>query len=90
MLAARMHAYKQPLVLEEVRKPEITGDQVLVRVAAAGMCRTDFQLVDGYFREAFDPQFPLTLGHEFRRFCWCKYVMYLPPSSRRTSFALMP
>ena len=64
MLAARMHGYKQPLVLEEVQRPEITDDQVLVRVEAAGMCRTDFQLVEGYFKEHFNPAFPLTLGHE--------------------------
>jgi alcohol dehydrogenase, propanol-preferring len=64
MLAARMYGYKQPLVLEEVDKPEITGDQVLVRVEAAGMCRTDFQLIDGYFREALDLAFPAIPGHE--------------------------
>jgi alcohol dehydrogenase, propanol-preferring len=64
MLAARMYGYKQPLVFEEVKTPEIKGDQVLVRVEAAGMCRTDFQLVDGYFREALDLAFPATPGHE--------------------------
>lgn len=64
MLAARMYGYKQPLVLEEVEKPEITNDQVLVRVEAAGMCRTDFQLVDGYFKESLDLPFPAIPGHE--------------------------
>lgn len=64
MLAARMYGYKQPLILEEVKKPEITPDQVLVRVEAAGMCRTDFQLVDGYFKEALDLAFPAIPGHE--------------------------
>lgn len=64
MLAARMHGYKQPLVLEDVPKPEITSNQVLVRVEAAGMCRTDFQLVDGYFREGFDLPLPAIPGHE--------------------------
>jgi propanol-preferring alcohol dehydrogenase len=59
-----MYGYKQPLVLEEVAKPAITGDQVLVRVEAAGMCRTDFQLVDGYFKEALDLAFPAIPGHE--------------------------
>jgi propanol-preferring alcohol dehydrogenase len=64
MLAARMHAYQQPLVLEEVKRPEITPDQVLVRVEAAGMCRTDFQMVEGYFRESLSLPFPATPGHE--------------------------
>jgi hypothetical protein len=31
MLAARMHGYKQPLLLEEVKIPEISPDQVLAR-----------------------------------------------------------
>ena len=64
MLAARMYGYKQPLILEEVDKPEITGDEVLVRVEAAGMCRTDFQLIDGYFKDALNLAFPAIPGHE--------------------------
>ena len=64
MLAARMYGYRQPLVLEEVDKPEITGDEVLVRVEAAGMCRTDFQLIDGYFKDALNLAFPAIPGHE--------------------------
>jgi alcohol dehydrogenase, propanol-preferring len=64
MFAARMHAYKKPLVLEDVPRPPITPDQVLVRVEAAGMCRTDFQMVDGYFSESLSLPFPATPGHE--------------------------
>ncbi|HVK14283.1 MAG TPA: NAD(P)-dependent alcohol dehydrogenase [Gemmataceae bacterium] len=64
MRAARMHAYHQPLVLEDVPVPEPRPDQVLVRVTAAGMCRTDVQLLDGYFRRYADLPLPLTPGHE--------------------------
>src|ERR1700761_6581074 len=64
MLAARMHGYKQPLVLEEIDVPEIAPDQVLVRVGGAGMCRSDVQLIDGYFAEALKTVFPITPGHE--------------------------
>lgn len=64
MLAARMHAYKQPLVLEEVKIPEIAADEILVKVAGAGMCRTDVQLLDGYFRRYEESKFPITPGHE--------------------------
>jgi len=64
MLAARMHGYKEPLVLEEIKVPEIAPDQVLVRVGGAGMCRSDVQLIDGYFAEALKPTFPITPGHE--------------------------
>ena len=63
MLAARMHGYHQPLVLEEVKQPEILPDQVLVRVGGVGMCRSDVQLIDGYF-EALNLKFPITPGHE--------------------------
>lgn len=63
MRAARMHGYKQPLVIEDVPVPSIESDEVLVRVQAAGMCRTDVQMVDGYFT-AFQLPFPATPGHE--------------------------
>ena len=64
MRAARMYGYKQPLVLEEVDVPDISPTQVLVRVGGAGMCRSDVQLIDGYFQDAIKPTFPITPGHE--------------------------
>ena len=64
MLAARMYGYNKPLVLEEVKIPQISSAQVLVRVGGAGMCRSDVQLIDGYFEEAIKPTFPITPGHE--------------------------
>ena len=69
MRAARMHAYNQPLVLEDVPIPEIEPNEVLIRVGAAGMCRTDVQLIDGYFRPYVESIFPLTLGHEIAGRC---------------------
>ncbi len=64
MRAARMHGFDQPLVLEDIPIPEIKPTEVLVKVGAAGMCRTDVQLIDGYFRAYVEPTFPMTLGHE--------------------------
>jgi propanol-preferring alcohol dehydrogenase len=64
MRAARMYGYNQPLKLEDIPIPDIAPDEVLVKVGAAGMCRTDFQLVEGYFRNAKAFDFPLTPGHE--------------------------
>src|SRR5215470_8225860 len=64
MRAARMHGYNKPLVLEDVAIPDIAPDEVLVGVTAAGMCRTDVQLVDGYFRKYSEPALPVTPGHE--------------------------
>jgi alcohol dehydrogenase, propanol-preferring len=62
MLAARMHGYRQSLVLEEVNIPEISSDQVLVRVGGAGMCRSGVQLIDGYFQAAIKPKFPIRIN----------------------------
>ncbi|MDA4109909.1 NAD(P)-dependent alcohol dehydrogenase [Mycolicibacterium holsaticum] len=62
MRAARMYGYRQPLKLEEIPIPDIAPDQVLVKVGGAGMCRTDFQLIDGYF--GTDMALPATPGHE--------------------------
>ncbi|WP_249416966.1 NAD(P)-dependent alcohol dehydrogenase [Streptomyces sp. TS71-3] len=64
MQAAVMHGYQQPLRIEEVPVPEIGASEILVKVAAAGMCRSDYQLVDGYFKEAFPLDFPYIPGHE--------------------------
>lgn len=64
MRAARMHGYEQPLVLEDVPVPDFGADEVLLKVTAAGMCRTDVQLVDGYFRKYAELTFPATPGHE--------------------------
>ena len=64
MRAARMHDFHQPLVLEEIPVPDIGPRQVLVKVQAGGMCRTDWQLIDGYFRPYANTPLPATLGHE--------------------------
>ncbi|MGV0714044.1 NAD(P)-dependent alcohol dehydrogenase [Mycolicibacterium sp. XJ662] len=62
MRAARMYGYRQPLKLEEIPIPDIEPGQVLVKVGGAGMCRTDFQLIEGYF--GTDMPLPATPGHE--------------------------
>ncbi|WP_433222369.1 NAD(P)-dependent alcohol dehydrogenase [Dactylosporangium sp. CS-047395] len=64
MRAARMHDYNQPLVLEEVPVPEPGPGEVLVKVAACGVCRSDWQLMEGYFRSGVTLQFPYIPGHE--------------------------
>ncbi|MGE2734183.1 NAD(P)-dependent alcohol dehydrogenase [Mycolicibacterium vaccae] len=64
MRAARMYGYKQPLRLEEIDVPAPGPEEVLVRVGGAGMCRTDFQLIDGYFDNGLAMDFPITPGHE--------------------------
>ncbi len=51
----------QPLVARDLPKPSPAPGQVLVRVAACAVCRTDLHVVDG---ELPDPKLPLILGHE--------------------------
>jgi alcohol dehydrogenase, propanol-preferring len=50
-----------PLEIEERRVPEPGPGQVLVRVHACGVCRTDLHVVDGDLTE---PKLPLVPGHE--------------------------
>ncbi|MFJ5282138.1 NAD(P)-dependent alcohol dehydrogenase [Streptomyces parvulus] len=64
MLAARMHGYRQPLRIEHVPAPEPAPDEILLKVAACGMCRSDYQLIDTYFDGPFPVEFPYIPGHE--------------------------
>jgi alcohol dehydrogenase, propanol-preferring len=51
----------QPLRLEELPIPKPGPGQLLLRVAACGICRTDLHIVDG---ELTDPKLPLIPGHQ--------------------------
>ena len=63
MLAGRMHEYNKPIMLEQVQEAKnLSGEQVLVKVAGAGICRTDLQMIDGYFKGYLDLQLPCILG----------------------------
>src|SRR5215475_13151848 len=64
MKAARIHEYNKPVVLEDIPIPDVQPDEILVSVKACGMCRSDVQLVDGYFRRYADIPPPITIGHE--------------------------
>ena len=61
MRAMVMDAAGRPLRLCRMARPEPVDDQVLVRVHACGVCRTDLHVVDG---ELTAPKLPLVLGHE--------------------------
>jgi alcohol dehydrogenase, propanol-preferring len=62
MKAAVVRAFKQPLSLEEVEVPEVRRDQVLVKVAASGVCHTDVHAADGDW--PVKPALPFIPGHE--------------------------
>lgn len=52
---------RRPLVSQEAPRPLPRPDQLLVRVAACAVCRTDLHVLDG---ELPEPKLPLILGHE--------------------------
>jgi S-(hydroxymethyl)glutathione dehydrogenase/alcohol dehydrogenase len=59
--AAVLHEPRRPLVLEDVELAPPRDDEVLVRVAAAGVCHSDVRLADG---ELGDGRWPMVMGHE--------------------------
>lgn len=61
MRAMVMHAPRKPLCLEEIACTEPGPGQVLIRVEACGVCRTDLHILDG---ELTEPELPLIPGHE--------------------------
>jgi NAD+-dependent secondary alcohol dehydrogenase Adh1 len=65
MKAARLHAYHEPLKLDSVEEPKAVGPlDVVVRVGAAGLCRTDLHIQEGQWAEKSGVQLPYTPGHE--------------------------
>lgn len=73
MISYDITALSQPLVRTERPTPQPTGDQVLVRVEAAGVCHSDlhiwhgqYDLGNGRTLSMMDRgmKLPLTLGHE--------------------------
>ena len=49
------------LLIKEVTKPQISEDQALINVKAAGICGTDIAIVTNHL---ITPT-PIILGHEF-------------------------
>ena len=47
-----------PLALEDVAMPEPSANQVLVRVTACGVCRTDLHVIEGELPERKLPVIP--------------------------------
>jgi propanol-preferring alcohol dehydrogenase len=61
MKAMVLDAVRTPLRATELPAPRIGADEVLLRVNACAVCRTDLHVVDG---ELPDPKLPLVPGHE--------------------------
>ena len=61
MRAMVLEAPGQNLVLKRLPLPIPAEQQVLVKVHACGVCRTDLHILDG---ELAKPKLPLVMGHE--------------------------
>jgi len=65
MKAARLHAYHDALKLESIAEPKLDGPfDVIVRIGAAGLCRTDLHIQEGQWAEKSEVVLPYTPGHE--------------------------
>lgn len=62
MKAAVVHAFREPLRIEEVPVPEPGRGQLLVKVMASGVCHTDMHAADGDW--PIKPKLPFIPGHE--------------------------
>ena len=61
MRAMVLEAPREPLVEKRVQTPRIGYGQLLIRVRACGVCRTDLHVCDGELAQA---KHPLILGHQ--------------------------
>ena len=65
MKAARLHEYHQELKVEEIDEPKILGPHdVIVKIGAAGLCRTDLHIQEGQWAEKSGVELPYVPGHE--------------------------
>ena len=68
--------FDKTLKLEELEIPKPLPGEVLIRVAKAGICNTDHEIVKGYV-----PGFQGVLGHEF--FGYVEHAIEAFEASRR-------
>lgn len=69
MEAARLHEYTEDmsegLSIDEITRPEPErSDDIVVEVEGAGWCRTDNNIIRGWWNEYAPQDLPMTLGHE--------------------------
>src|SRR3954465_15579211 len=65
MKAARLHNYHEALKVDEIDEPKLLGPHdVIVKIGAAGLCRTDLHIQEGQWAEKSEVVLPYTPGHE--------------------------
>lgn len=61
MHAMLMKKHNEKLIYTKIAKPLLGAHQILIKVTACGICRTDLHVVDG---ELKNPKLPLIPGHQ--------------------------
>ncbi len=61
MQAMVLDAPREPVKLRRLPRPQPAANELLVKIAACAVCRTDLHVVDG---ELPDPKRPIIPGHE--------------------------
>jgi NAD+-dependent secondary alcohol dehydrogenase Adh1 len=75
MKVVRVVGYHQNLKLDEAPQPEITSPlDVIVKIGAAGVCRTDLHILEGQWEEKAQVKLPYTIGHEV---CYSTHICVL-------------
>ncbi len=68
MKAVRVHEYHADPTIDDIPEPQLQGPlDVVVRIGAAGLCRTDIHIQQGWFADAHRAaglQLPYAPGHE--------------------------
>jgi alcohol dehydrogenase, propanol-preferring len=65
MKAAISHELKKPLAIEEVERPSLGENDVLIKVEACGVCHSDLHIIEGDWKQFGGiTKIPLIPGHE--------------------------
>ena len=65
MRAVRVVGYHEDLQMHDVPDPKISGPlDVVVKIGAAGVCRTDLHILEGQWAPKTNVPLPYTIGHE--------------------------
>lgn len=65
MRVVRVVGYHENLQLSEAPEPKVESPlDVIVKIGAAGVCRTDIHILEGQWAEKSNVKLPYTIGHE--------------------------
>lgn len=65
MKAVQVVGYHENLQLRDVEEPQLQGPlDVIVKIGAAGVCRTDIHILEGQWEAKSGVELPYTIGHE--------------------------